>query len=125
MSHISHLKTIIRSREHLLKALSDLGYRVEEGKFHIPGFGGQQAAVEIRVPLRLSNDIGFHYNGEVYEIVADWWSVFGVKRKQFVESVTQRYAYHVAVDQLQEQGFSLVKETKQKGEIHLLLRRSG
>ena len=40
--------------------------------------------------------------------------------------LTQRYAYHVAMDQLGEQGFSLADEEQdEQGVIHLTLRRMG
>lgn len=124
MSHISRIKTGIIEKEHLLQALKDLGYEYEEGDLTIGGFGGQQTAVEIRVPLRLSSDIGFRKTGSGYEIVADWWGVRGITGPTFTQQVTQRYAYHVTRTKLEAQGFTLVEEAQEKGQIRLVLRRA-
>lgn len=123
MSHISRIKTKIVEKEFLLRALSDLGYPVEEGELALKGFSAFTTTVEIKIPLRFSNPIGFRRNGDAYEIVADWWGVRGVKRDQFVNQVTQRYAYHAARARLEEQGFDLIEEVQEKGEIRLVLRR--
>lgn len=124
MSHFSRLKTQIVEKEFLLMALDDLGYAHEEGQLSVRGFGGQQMTVEVKVPVRLSNDIGFRKSGENYEIVADWWGVRGIKEKEFAQKVMQRYAYHVTRAKLEQQGFALVEEqVKETGQIHLVLRR--
>ena len=124
MSHISRIKTQMVEKEFLLKALKDLGYPYEEGDLEVKGFGGQHTPVEIKLPLRLSNDIGFHKSGQAYEIVADWYGVRNLKQKEFTEHVMQRYAYHATCSKLEEQGFTLVNEENQKdGQIRLVLRR--
>ncbi len=123
MSHISRIKTKIVEKEYLLKALADLGYSVEEGDVSLNGFRVAGTPVEIKIPLRFSYPIGFRRSGETYEIVADWWGVRGVKRADFVNQVTQRYAYHVTRARLEEQGFDLIEEVQEKGQIRLVLRR--
>ncbi len=123
MSHISRIKTKIVEKDLLLKALADLGYPVEEGDVTLNGFNVARTPVEIKIPLRFSYPIGFRRNGETYEIVADWWGVRGVKRTEFVNQVMQRYAYHAARAKLEEQGFDLIEEVQEKGQIRLVLRR--
>ena len=123
MSHISRIKTKIVEKEYLLVALSELGYEVEEGDLAISGIGNQKAKVDIKVRLRLSNDIGFRKTGESYEIIADWFGVRGEKSRDFTNKVTQRYAYHAAKAKMAEQGFSLVEEVQEKGRIRLVLRK--
>jgi hypothetical protein len=124
MSHFSRIRTQIIDRQYLLQALDDLGFRYEEGKLKVGGFLGQKAEVEIVVRLPLSNDIGLRLSGGIYEIVADWAGVKGLSQKDFIERITQRYAYHAAKGQLEEQGFTLVEETVQNtGQIRLVLRR--
>lgn len=124
MSHFSRLKTQIVEREYLVMALKDLGYQVEEGPVALRGFGAQTTNVDLRVPLRLSGDIGFRKTGEHYEIVADWWGVRGVKQKEFADAVAQRYAYYATRARLEQQGFTLVEEeTGEKGQIRMVLRR--
>jgi hypothetical protein len=123
MSHISRIKTKIVEKEYLLAALIDLGYEVEEGETTIKAIGGQKANIDIKVRIRLSNDIGFRKTAEGYEIVADWYGVRGVKSKEFTHQVLQRYAYHTAKAKIQEQGFALIEEVEDKGKIRLVLRK--
>lgn len=125
MSHISRIKTQMVEREFLLKAISDLGYAFEEGELEIGGFGTARAQVEIKIPLRLSGDIGFRNTPTGYEVVADWWGVRGVKREEFTNTLLQRYAYHATRARLEAQGFTLVEEaTTETGQIRLVLRRA-
>lgn len=123
MSHITKIATQMAEREFLLAALQDLGYKYEEGNLTISGFGTNKVQVEIKIDLRLSYDIGFRKNGQFFEIVADWWGVRGVQKEDFTRQLLQRYAYHAARNRLEEQGFTLVDEQTDKGEIRLVLRR--
>jgi hypothetical protein len=111
-------------KEFLIQALKDLGYAYEEGELEIRGTGGRKAHVAIKINLRLSFDIGFRKSGDAYEIVADWFGVRGLQKKEFTEKVKQRYAYIATRAKLEEQGFTLVsEELGEKGKIHLVLRR--
>ena len=123
MSHITRIKTQIMEKEHLLRALTDLGYRYEEGDLEIKSAGVEKTRVEIKVPVRMSYDIGFRSSPKGYEIVADWWGVRGVNQKDFTERLLQRYAYYATRAKLEAQGFALVEETNKEGQIHLTLRR--
>lgn len=124
MSHFSRLKTQIIVKRYLLQALDDLGFRYDEGKLQVGGFLGQKMEAEIVIRLPLSYDIGLRLSGGNYEVVADWAGVNGLTQKDFFEHLTQRYAYHAAKGQLEEQGFTLVEETVQNtGQIRLVLRR--
>jgi hypothetical protein len=114
-------------KQALKEALEDLGYSVEEGDLRLWGFGAGQAKVEMKISTGfLSAAIGFRRTRSgTYEVVADWWGVRGIRRKTFLEQLTQRYAYRVARAKLAEQGFELVSEqTEQDGRIHLVLRRT-
>ncbi len=124
MSHFSRIQTQIVEKRFLLQAISDLGFVHEEGRMHIGGFRGQTVEVDILIRLPRSYDIGLRHNGTAYEIVADWAGVKGLDQKDFVQRLTQRYAYHAAKEKLEEQGFSLVEETVENtGRIRLVLRR--
>ena len=124
MSHFSRIKTRIVEIDLLLQALRDLGLQFEEGAQKVRGFGGQTQPVDVRVKLPLSYDIGFKKNGDSFEIVADWYGVRGLKQQDFVQRLTQRYAYHAARAKLEAQGFNLVEEeTQESGQIRLVLRR--
>ncbi len=112
-------------KEFLIQAIKDLGYSYEEGDLDIQGAGRKKAPVAIKINLRLSFDIGFQKNGDAYEIVADWYGVRGLNKKEFTEKIKQRYAYCATRARLEEQGFTLVaEETSEKGKIHLVLRRA-
>jgi hypothetical protein len=124
MSHFSRIKTQIIDKRYLLKALDDLGFRYEEGKLQVGGFLGQKTEVEILIRLPFSNDVGLRLSAGIYEVVADWAGVKGLSQKDFLERLNQRYAYHAAKGQMEEQGFTLVEEVVENtGQIRLVLRR--
>jgi hypothetical protein len=123
MSHISRIRTQMKEKEYLLKAIQDLGYTYEEGNLTLTGFGNLEH-VDIKIPLRMSFDIGFRMTTNGYEIIADWWGVRKVNQKEFTAALYQRYAYHAARASLEQQGFSMVSEENQAdGQIRLVLRR--
>ena len=126
MSHFTTIKTKIVEKEYLKQALSELGYTYQEGKVNIRGYRGIQTPVAIKIPTKNTGyDIGFRKADNAYEIVADWWGIRDLKQDQFLQQVSQRYAYHAAKAKLEEQGFSLVSEETQEGDrIHLVLRRT-
>ncbi len=124
MSHFTRIQTKLAEKEHLLNALHDLGFHVEQGQQSVHGFAGQKSEVDIRVVIPLSYDIGFRRVGDAYEAVADWSGVRGIKPAAFIQQLTQRYAYHATKEKLAEQGFTLVEEqVNETGQIRLLLRR--
>jgi len=125
MSHFTRIKTKIVSLEHLKAALSDLGYTFQEGHQRVRGYGGQSTPVELRIPTSNEGyDLGFVREGEAYSLVADWYGIHDIKQEQFVQRLTQRYAYHAVRQQLDEQDFNLVEETTDDQQrIHLVLRR--
>lgn len=125
MSHFTRIKTRMVEKEYLKLALQDLGYAYQEGDLKIRGFSGQYTKVEIKVLTKNPDyDIGFRKIGDEYEMVADWWGIRDVNKEQFLQQLTQRYAYHATRAKLEEQGFSLVREEIQEGgRIHLVLRR--
>ncbi len=124
MSHFSKIKTRIIEKEFALKAIKDLGFTYEEGEQEVKGFGGKKSAVDIRVKLPLSYDIGLRKNGSTYEIIADWFGVRGINQKDFTEKLMQRYAYHAARAKLEQQGFNMVEEkVEETGQIRIVLRR--
>lgn len=125
MSHFTRIKTRMVQQEHLVTALRDLGYQPEVGNLQARGFAGNKTAVEVKVGSgNAGYDIGFQKTAEGYAVVADWWGISSIKQNEFVQKVSQRYAYHATRAKLQEQGFSLVSEEKQTdGRLHLVLRR--
>ncbi len=124
MSHFSRIQTQMADKDIVLNALKDMGFTYQEGDQQVIGFGGQKTPVEIRIPLKLSYDIGLRKKGNSYEIVADWFGVRGVTQKEFTNKLMQRYAYHATRTKLEEQGFSMVEEkVEETGQIRIVLRR--
>ena len=133
MSHFTVLNTQIVEIDALVKALAEMNFKhveVHETAQHLYGYQGdrrrQTAEIIIRRKYigRASNDIGFKWNknGTFDAIISDY-----DRRKysqQWLNRLTQRYAYHVTRSKLEEQGFTLVtEETQQDERIHLVLRR--
>lgn len=124
MSHFSKINTKMDEKKYVLMALKDLGFEFQEGEQQVTGFGGQKTAVDIRIPLKFSYDVGLRKKGQSYEIVADWFGVRGINQKDFTNRLMQRYAYHATRDKLEQQGFSMVEEAvEETGQIRIVLRR--
>lgn len=124
MSHFTCVKTKMVEKAYLVKALEDLGYPFQDGGT-VRGYGNRQTPAEIKLTTKNPGyDIGFVNGGDGYEIVADWYGIRDIKQQQFVEQLTQRYAYHTTRAKLETQGFTLVnEESQQDGRIHLVVRR--
>jgi len=125
MSHFTTIKTQIVNKIYLKKALDDLQMHYQEGNVEIRGYGGQKTRVEIRVPTSNPQyDLGFRKQKETYELVADWWGIKDINQQEFVQRLSQRYAYHVAKEQLEQQDFTVVEEEVLEDQtIHLTVRR--
>ena len=135
MSHYTTLQTQMVSAPHLVRALADVGFavvEVHETPQALYGFMGERREQGAEVIVRrehvgsASNDIGFLRGpeGVFTAIVSDY------DRSRYDEAwlgrLTQRYAYHVAMDMLAEQGFSVVEEqAAEDRSIHIVVRRMG
>jgi len=125
MSHFSQIKTQIRNLNYLQAALSDLGVDWQSGPREVRGYRGQTRNAELTIEQENGYDLGFSWNGNEYELVADlqyWqqpWSVEG-----FLRQVTQRYAYQTVVKETARQGFQVTEQQKNEdGSIRLLVQR--
>jgi hypothetical protein len=125
MSHFTTLKTRIVSKDHLKQALQDLQLQFEEGETEIRGYQGIRTSVDIRIPTSNPDyQIGFRKQGETYEMVADWYGIEDVKQQDFLQQISQRYAYNVAKEQLEKQDFTVVEEEVGADRtIHITVRR--
>jgi hypothetical protein len=127
------LETRLCSGEHLVRALRALGYGGAQLFAHaqaLAGLGASMHEARAEVIIRraelpgASTDIGFRRTGEGrFEAV-----IYDMDRPHYgapwLRKVTQRYAYEVARDKLEAQGFELVDEEVDAGEtIRLTLRR--
>ena len=110
MSHFSTIKTKIKEKPYLIKALQLLQCIVEENVELVNPLNHQHE--KVKVDVSIGNDIGFRLNnnGE-YELVADiqtWKDP--VPPKRFVEKVTQQYARMTVHNQVKEMGFKVEEE---------------
>jgi hypothetical protein len=125
MSHFSQIKTQIRNLDSLKSALTDMGLAWQGKSTAVRGYKGQTQTAEVVIAQDNGYDVGFAWNGESYELVADmqfWQLHHSVDR--FLGQVTQRYAYHTVMAETAKQGFQLAQEQKQSdGSIRLVLQR--
>jgi len=133
MSHFTVIKTQIVETDALVKALSEMNFNnveVHESAQHLYGYRGdvrqQMAEVIIRRKYigRMSNDIGFkrNENGAFDAIISSYDRQ--EYSQQWLNRLTQRYAYHATKSKLEEHGFTLsMEETQENNRIHLVLRR--
>lgn len=125
MSHFTNIKTQLRNLTSLKSALTDLGIDWKEGSAPVRGYQGQSRTAQVVVEQKNNYDIGFSWNGEEYELVADlqyWQQPLSVDG--FLQRITQRYAYHTVVNETTNQGFQIAQEEKnQDGSIRLVLQR--
>ena len=111
MSHFSKIRTKITNKPKLVKALQLLQYDVQENVELVNPLDHQHE--KVKVDVSIGNDIGFRLNNEgVYELVADiqTWKE-SVPPQRFVEKVTQQYAKATILDTVQQQGFTIEKES--------------
>ena len=127
MSHFSTIKTRLRKKEQLIKALVQLGYVPEKGENNVRGYRGQTVQAELAVKMPKGGDIGFKWNKNIkaYELVTDldlWKEPVPVDR--FLSKLTQQYALSTVLAATSEEGFE-VSERKNNidGSIELVVTR--
>ena len=118
MSHISMFMTKLVSVQHIIRALKDMGFSEvwtqHDDEIIIP-------ANKTGIPKR---DVRFSRmkDGRFNALIADF--DLGNFNLTWMQKLTQRYAYHVAMDTLKEQNFEMIEESVERGgTIHLTLRR--
>ncbi|MDB9315183.1 DUF1257 domain-containing protein [Spirulina sp. CS-785/01] len=122
MSHFSTIKVQIKNGEILNEVLTELGHNVERNT-QVRGYRGNttQADYVIRRPNRY--DLGFRWNGESYDLVADFWGA-NIDQKEFVNSINQQYAHKTLLSTVQEQGLALEEqETMEDGTMRVVVGR--
>lgn len=125
MSHFSQIKTQIRNLEGLKSALSDMGFAWKSDVTPVRGYKGQTQTAQVVIEQDNGYDVGFAWNGQEYELVADmqFWQLTN-SVDHFLRQVTQRYAYHTVLTETSNQGFQVAEEQKQEdGSIRLVLQR--
>ncbi|MEL6462765.1 MAG: DUF1257 domain-containing protein [Cyanobacteria bacterium J06621_15] len=108
MSHFTTIKVQIKNGEVLHEVLQELGYQVECSTT-VRGYHGDTTRAEYVIRQKNGYDLGFRRRGEDYEIVADFWGA-KINQKQFVNSITQKYAHKTLINTVAEQGFNVEEE---------------
>lgn len=125
MSHFSHIKTQIRNLDALQTALGDLGIDWKSGPVPVRGYQGQTTEAAVAIAQDNGYDIGFRWNGQEYELVADlqyWQQPLTVDR--FLAQVSQRYAVHTVLSTSAAQGFQVSEQQQNAdGSIRLVVQR--
>ena len=125
MSHFSTIKTQLKEKEPLIKALNNLGYLVNHEEKLVKGYKGKFTAVDISMNLPGDTKVGFKWdnNSNAYELVTDLdlWK-FEIPVERFISKVTQMYAYQTIISKTQEDGYQIVEQkNKNDGSIELVL----
>ena len=122
MSHFSTITTTIKDRDLLVKSLQVLGHEVEENILLDNPVNHQHEQVEVEVAI--NNDIGFKWNGNEYELVAelDAWNL-DVPVQRFIDKLTQQYAEQTVLAKIEEQGFVVEQRSTTDGTVELVVGR--
>ena len=133
MSHFSTIKTKLKDKKILVKALqlvgerpnvpSDLGMSVVDLVITNPSHAEEHPTTEVE--LSIGPDIGFRLNPKTgtYDLVADrqTWNK-DVPIERFVDKLTQQYALTCLIDSSKEEGYEIEKQSvTNEGSIELTL----
>jgi|TARA_B110000003_G_C16515127_1_gene482733 hypothetical protein len=125
MSHFTKIKTKLYDRGTIEKSLSDLNIEWELGAEKIRGYKNQEHASDIVIRQSNNHDIGFKWNENEYELIADlmfWDQTYSVDK--FLNQVHQRYAFNLITKVSEEQSLEFVEtQNLEDGSIKLLLRK--
>ena len=120
MSHFSTIKTKFKDEDFLLKALRVLKY---------PAYIDQRLVnpvnhvhEEVEVQIAVGNKIGFKWNGDEYELVAelDAWDL-DVPVQRFIDKISQKYAEEIVLDTIGKLGYEVEdKKTTVDNKIELI-----
>ncbi|MBN1121303.1 MAG: DUF1257 domain-containing protein [Anaerolineae bacterium] len=122
MSHFTRVQTRLSDLIILEKALVELNYRVEENGI-VRDFGDNEESVDLLIRTGEPYDIGFKLVDGSIKVVGDF-SALKWNPRQFLDRVTQRYAYLTVLDQAEEKGWQLsAEEVQPDGSIRLVMQR--
>lgn len=108
MSHFTTIKIKIKNGEVLQKVLQELGYQVECNTT-VRGYRGNTTQAEYVIRQQNGYDLGFRRSEDIYEIVSDFWGA-KINQKEFVNSISQKYAHKTLMNSVEEQGFHIEEE---------------
>ena len=125
MSHFSTIKTKIKDKSALLRALQVLGHNTDvDQKLKNPADHNHD---EVVVQVAVGKDIGFRLNPstKTYELVTDlqtWDQPVPVER--FLNKLSQQYAVETITEAAKKDDFHVTQQTTKKdGSIELFVER--
>ena len=124
MSHFTCIKTKIKEKDFLIKALNTLGYEAQENVLleNPDDHDHKQWNVEVAV----TDDVGFKRSQDgTLELVAelDTWNL-DVLVSRFIDKLTQQYAIENIKTQTVEKGYDVESEVKNlDGSVELVVTR--
>ena len=122
MSHFTCIKTKIKEKDFLIKALNTLGYEAQENVLleNPDDHDHKQWNVEVAV----TDDVGFKRSQDgTLELVAelDTWNL-DVPVSRFIDKLTQQYAIENIKTQTVEKGYNVESEVKNlDGSVELVV----
>jgi len=123
MSHFSTIKTKIKDKEILIEALNLLQYNVQNDQELINPINHRHE--KVKVDVSITDDVGFKWNGDSYDLVADeqTWDL-DVPVQRFIDKLTQQYAIQNIKKVTAKDGFTIENEIKNvNGEVELVVTR--
>ena len=127
MSHFTTIKTKIKEKEYLIKALEKLNIKFKQGSnLKCRGYNGQTTQVEVLIPTsNVGYDLGFAKKGDNYVLVGDWYGIENINKQDFLNNITQQYSYFLIKDNLDEKGYTFLEETTDENQtIQITLRKT-
>lgn len=130
MSHFTTIKTQFKDKQALIKALEEVGYtRLEQGTaLPLYGYQGDKRSQTADIVIRrqylttASNDIGFKWNGEYYEVIISEYDRRALP--QFLPNLNRKYAYKAIKSIAESKGFNIEsEEVDEKGQVRIVLGR--
>ena len=132
MSHFTKVNTQIKELALLKRAIETAGFTCVDAQgelIKIKGWNHDTADVLMEIKTTGPYSIGVIQNNETgtFEFVADWWGVETyneITKEDFLNTITQKYAYNTIMDKIKEKGFNIVSdETDNSKHIHIVVRR--
>ena len=120
MSHFSTIKTKFKDEDILLKALRVLQYPACIDQTLINPVNHVHEEVEVQIAV--GNKIGFKWNGDEYELIAelDAWDL-DVPVQRFIDKISQKYAEEIVLDTIGKLGYEVEdKKTTVDNKIELV-----
>ena len=112
MSHFTEVKTKILDKTLLKKALSTLGFQIEESPegVSVRGFMGDAIHADFKILTKSHYDIGFVQGPEGFEIVGDWEllpKTSDIEREPFTRALKRQYAKTAVLEMAKLHGYDV------------------